>query len=125
MYGNAAGLAAASDSIRRRGRFTSCPRRQRPEVLVAEIQISQDEIDRLAESLDELDLPAEQKTLLFAIVALATEAIVAKGHPVLVEVDQPIPSFKAQFAVAFVPGVTTHTLGSHSVTRSVTRSNPV
>lgn len=88
---------------------------------MAEIQISQDEIDSLAEALDELDLPAEKKTLLFAIVALATEAIVAKGHPVLVQVDEPIPSFKAQFAVAFVPGVPTHGPEAHSITRSVTR----
>jgi hypothetical protein len=71
---------------------------------MAEQHISQDDINGLAQTLDELNLPDGQKALLSGIVAAAADAIAATQPEVSVEVVDPLPSFHDQFATAFTPG---------------------
>jgi len=69
---------------------------------MAEMHISSEDINGLAQTLEELDLPEGQKALLSAIVALAADAIGAQDPEVIVDVGG-IPSIADQFAVAFTP----------------------
>jgi hypothetical protein len=70
---------------------------------MAEVQISRDDIDGLAHALDELNLPAGQRALLSAIVAVAANAIGDQEEKLLVVDLDPVPSFHDQFATAFTP----------------------
>ena len=69
---------------------------------MAEMQISQDDIHGLAQTLDGLSLPTGQKALLSAIVAVVADAIGEQDPLVAVDVD-PVPSFRDQFGAAFTP----------------------
>lgn len=70
---------------------------------MAETPISQADIDGLAGTLDGLNLSIGQRALLAAIVRAAAEPIVEKTT-LDVEVGDPVPSFRVQFANAFKPG---------------------
>jgi hypothetical protein len=62
-----------------------------------QVQIGQDDIDSLAERLDQAGLSEKEKLLLSAIITMASK---------VVEVEIPItevPSFKDQFDAAFTP----------------------
>jgi hypothetical protein len=61
------------------------------------IEVSQEDIDTLAQKLDDLVLSASQRALLSAIVAVAARA----G---LEQLTEPVSPFSEQFAAAFTPG---------------------
>lgn len=62
-----------------------------------EVHIRQDDIDTLAQKLDDLDLSPGQRALLSAIVAVAARAGLG-------QLTEPVPPFSEQFATAFTPG---------------------
>jgi hypothetical protein len=64
---------------------------------VIEAQVSQGDIESLAQKLDGLVLSPGQRALLSAIVAVAARA----G---LEQLTQPVSPFSEQFAAAFTPG---------------------
>jgi hypothetical protein len=64
---------------------------------VAEVRISQHDIDTLADKLHNLDLSTDQRALLSAIIAVAARAIVG-------QLTEPDPPVDEQFTAAFTPG---------------------
>jgi len=84
---------------------------------MAELRITQTDIDNLAGKLDGLDLSPEEKALLTALVTVAAETLgltgrtrpAVAGFPerrteLAVEATDPIPAFREQFGNAFHPG---------------------
>src|SRR3712207_4305876 len=84
---------------------------------MAELRITQTDIDNLAGKLDGLDLPPGEKALLTALVTVAAETLgltgrtrpAVAGFPqrrteLAVEATDPIPAFREQFSTAFHPG---------------------
>ena len=84
---------------------------------MAELRITQTDIDNLAGKLDGLDLPTTEKALLTALVTVAAETLgltgrtrpAVAGFPerrteLAVEATDPIPAFREQFGNAFDPG---------------------
>jgi hypothetical protein len=86
---------------------------------MADVPISQEEIDNLAQQLEGITGDNE-RALLSGIVAVAAQAIRGAGtdgpaeslvtptadqdQPVVVRLHQPLPSFRDQIAQAFTPG---------------------
>ena len=84
---------------------------------MAELRITQTDIDNLAGKLDGLDLPTAEKALLTALVTVAAETLgltgrtrpAVAGFPerrteLAVEATDPLPAFREQFDNAFDPG---------------------
>ncbi len=61
------------------------------------VQISQGDIETLAQKLDDLHLSASQQALLSAIVAVAARAGLG-------QLTEPVATFSEQFTTAFTPG---------------------
>lgn len=69
-----------------------------------EIEITKRDVEALADTLDQLALPEEQRAFLTAVVAVARDAVAGRQSPVTVEVAGPVESFRAQFETAFTSG---------------------
>lgn len=80
---------------------------------MADISISQQQINSLAQQLSTVE-GEEEQALLSGILALATtalhgeaaevEAVPGQQPPIIVRTDLPLPSIKEQFDAAFRPG---------------------